>query len=304
MFHFMPESAKHVRDMTPYMAKLGADRLRAALDGMHPGMQKWREWCRGRTISSIILDQEYTEPDGTMSFLAAAMICRKTYNRKLAGRFSYIEAVYAAHILSGNRDHIGTVCREVLGSEPGRDKSRYTIPVHKYMRMAVGLGRRWKLVNRDVYGGVVRIHPNDMIRLLRDAITSYVRTRVTKGPVPPDTVVPPDIAQWCSAHDTAVQPPGMVPPCVAQCRDVMSRGENLVHAGRFLVATYHIYNGMDDDTISQMYEGAPDYDPKTTSYHIRQIRRRGYGVPGCGWITSNGLCPGCDAAHPTKYTGV
>lgn len=81
----------------------------------------------------------------------------------------------------------------------------------------------------------------------------------------------------------------------------MVKGENLPHAGRFLTAAFFIHAGLDNDSIGVMFQGAPDYDSKITKYYIGQIRRRGYSVPGCRWVASNGLCPGCDAAHPTKY---
>ena len=81
----------------------------------------------------------------------------------------------------------------------------------------------------------------------------------------------------------------------------MNAGENLQHSGRFLLAAFSIHAGMDDDSIAALYEGAPDYNHKITKYHIAQIRRRGYNVPACGWVASNGLCPGCDAPHPTEY---
>lgn len=310
MLHFMPGAAALVRGLAELDGRAietGADRLRAALDGVHPGAGRWRSWSAGRPIRDIVLDQEYAEPEGTMSFLAAALMCGRAADHRLTGRFAYTEASYAGHILGGaarRRDgSLDAVCREVLGTTPGRDSGRYTMPVHEYLRMAAGLGRRWKLVNQNVAAGLVRVDADDLARLLRDAITGYIRTRIDgmRGRRPPQNVaVPPDIMRWCS-RDAARPAGGDTPPCVKRCRDRMDRGENLPHAGRFLVATYFMHGGLDDHTIGEMFAGAPDYDPKITSYHVSQIRRRGYFVPGCRWAASNGLCPGCDASHPTKY---
>ncbi len=186
-----------------------------------------------------------------------------------------------------------------MGAKPGSDGDRFTIPVPQYLGAAVGLGRRWKLVNQDVHAGLVHIIGDDLVRLLRDAITSYIRDRIALMR-PPPVEVPPDIAEWCSRRAEA-RAGGDTLPCVERCRETMDEGNNLLHAGRFLTATFFMHAGLDDDVISVVFQGAPDYDPKITKYQIGQIRRRGYSVPGCRWVASNGLCPGCDAAHPTKY---
>ena len=325
--HFMPEAAGMVRGVTRldgHTILMGTERVRAALDGMHLGTGRWAGWSAGRAIGDIVLDSEYMEPEGTASFLAAALICSKTANRRLADRLAYTEALYATHIidgmvgrqrrprslLDGRRPAGGLdmVCREVLGIEP--DAGRFTIPIPQYLRMAVGLGRTWKLVNQVVDAGLVRVDPGDFVRLLRNAITAYIRERITgmreiwtgghtRRP-PSDIEVPPDIAGWCERRaEVAIR--GDTPPCITQCHSQMEQGVNLPHTGRFLVATYHIHAGMDDHAIGELFTGAPYYNQKTTSYHIGQIRRRGYLVPGCRWVASNGLCPACDAPHPTRY---
>ena len=316
--HFMPDAAAHVRGMDRLddaALQAGADRVRAALDMVHPGSGAWAGWSAGRAIGRMVLDREYIEPEGTMSFLAGAMICRRAADPRLTGRYAYAEALYATRIihmmLAGRRrpasllaggapaGDLDVVCVEVLGEKPGRDGDRFTIPVPQYLGAAVGLGRRWKLVNQDVHAGLVHIIGDDLVRLLRDAITSYIRDHIARMR-PPPVEVPTDIAEWCSRRAEA-RAGGDTPPCVERCRGTMDRGENLPHAGRFLTATFFMHAGLDDDSISAMFEGAPDYDPKITKYHVGQIRRRGYSVPGCRWVASNGLCPGCDAAHPTKY---
>ena len=316
--HFMPDAATNVRGMDSLdgaALQAGADRVRAALDMVHPGNGAWAGWSAGRAIGRMVLDREYIEPEGTMSFLAGAMICRKAANPRLTGRYAYAEALYAtrmihamlarprqsASLLAGGppAGGLNAVCNVVLGVEPGRDRDRFTIPVPQYLRMAVGLGRRWKLINQDVHAGLVGITGDDLVRLLRDAITIYIRDRIVRMR-PPPVEVPPDIAEWCSRRAEA-RAGGDTPPCIERCCGMMGAGENLPHAGRFLTATFFIHAGLDDDSIGMMFQGAPDYDPKITKYHVGQIRRRGYSVPGCRWVAANGLCPGCNAPHPTKY---
>lgn len=335
--HFMPSSADHVRGLTDLdgaARRNGVDRVRAALDGMHPGMGRWSGWSDGRPIGEIVLDGEYIEPEGTASFLAAALLCSKVSDTRLIGKFAYVEALYAMHLLrtmvgprqrpssllsSAPAGDLNVVCRAVLGVEPTRKMDLYTVPVRQYLKLASGLGRSWKLVNRVVDGGQVSMDQDDLIRLLRDAVTVYIRERVagmrsiwtaaartTKSGAraakisPPEIDVPQDITEWC-ARGVGSSTGGDEPPCVEQCCDMMDRGENLQHAGRYLVATFHIHGGRDDNEIGERFVGAPDFNRKITIEQIRQIRRRGYSVPSCRWVVSHGLCPGCDATHPTNY---
>lgn len=317
--HFMPESSAELQgksELDGNDVALGAERVLAALDMVHPGKSKWGEWSAGRKIGKTVTNGFYRDERGAVSFLAAAMICRKASFPKLTGRFAHCEALYATHVIDdifrnvaprGWKDTAAAVrndvCREVLGTAlkvvPGRNGPSYTIPVPQYLKFCVGMGRSWKLVNQTVHAGMVHMDRDRLVRLLRDAITSYIRERIVKMPDPP-VEVPPEIAEWCSKF-TEAGTGGDTPPCVEQCRGVMDGGKNLGHNGRFLVGSFYIHGGLDDDSIAAMFEGAPDYNPRITKYHVGQIRRRGYSVPSCRWVESNGLCPGCDAPHPTKY---
>lgn len=214
--HFMPDAAAHIRGMDKLddtSLQSGADRVRAALYMVHPGSGAWAGWSAGRAIGRMVLDREYIEPEGTVSFLAGAMICRRAADPRLTVRYAYAEALYAtriihtmlakprlsASLLAGGAPagDLDAVCREVLGVKPGRDGEMFTISVPQYLDMAVGLGRRWKLVNQTVHRGLVHIVGDDLVRLLQDAITAYIRNHLVQMR-PPPVKVPPDIEEWCS----------------------------------------------------------------------------------------------------------
>lgn len=318
--HFMPDTARIVQDRTTLddtTLRMGADRIRAALAGVYPGTDTYRMWCADKPIGGAILDDTYVEPEGTASFLAASLICAKAAEPKLTGRFAYTEALYAIHTIHhtiGQRQTstIPDVCRAVLGMAPGRYNTSYTIPIPQYLGLATGLGRTWKLIHRRVHAGHVWVEPDVLLRLLRDAITAYIRARIIRmyglwssdaTPHPPLRVVsvPPDIQGWCAEHADANISAGDTPPCVKHCIQQMSEGVNLSHAGRFLVAAFFIHGGSSNETISGFFTGAPDYAEHITLQQIEQIRRRRYSIPGCRWVESHRLCPGCDAPHPSKY---
>ncbi len=71
---------------------------------------------------------------------------------------------------------------------------------------------------------------------------------------------------------------GDTPPCVTKCLEMMSQGGNLSHSGRFLVVIYNPNARIDIPCISDLFQGAPDYNKKITEYHINQIKRSGYKV--------------------------
>lgn len=304
VIHWLPEAAENVRDIYDIPQEVlvyGTDRLRAALDGMHPATKRYRAWCQDKPISRITHGNRYIEPAGTMSFLAAAMIIRKVGDIRLAGKFAYNEVTYTSYMLHDDDAGLNRVFSAMFGVTPDKADGLYTIPISRYLHLAAGLGASWGLINQICHTGLIYLNKSSYIRLIRDSAVLYLKNRIMKMQTLPSICIPDDIQEWCAAHVAQDYTTGDEPPCVTECCMIMNRGENLTHAGRLLVATYMIHAGADDDTISTLFVGAPDYNKTITSNQLRQIRSRGYDVPGCRWIQRNNICPGCNASHPTRY---
>jgi len=85
-----------------------------------------------------------------------------------------------------------------------------------------------------------------------------------------------------------------LPPCMRAMMEMLQRGENLSHFGRFSLAAFLHTVGADPEFIVDCYRGAPDFDESITRYQVEHITRReggkGYAPPECSTLVSNGLC--------------
>jgi DNA primase large subunit len=84
-------------------------------------------------------------------------------------------------------------------------------------------------------------------------------------------------------------------PCIKHALELMSRGENLPHSARIMLATYMLAIGKSIDEIVILFHNAPDYNEKVTRYQVEHLAGiRGshtkYSVPSCQKLRSENLC--------------
>src|SRR2546428_154570 len=103
---------------------------------------------------------------------------------------------------------------------------------------------------------------------------------------------------------------GEYPPCVKHGIEVLERGENLSHSGRFLLATYLLARGQTVDQIVPLFKNAPDYNERITRYQLEHIsgslgKGTKYQCPSCDKLKSENLCfaiPDCDGIiNPIQF---
>jgi DNA primase large subunit len=85
------------------------------------------------------------------------------------------------------------------------------------------------------------------------------------------------------------------PPCIKHAVDVMEKGENLPHSGRFLLGTYLLGVGKSIEQIAPLFKNAPDYNEKITMYQLNSLNGSSgsgtvYKCPSCERVKSKDLC--------------
>ena len=92
----------------------------------------------------------------------------------------------------------------------------------------------------------------------------------------------------------------------------MSKGENLPHTARLMVATYMLSIGKNIDSIVTLFDPAPDFNEKITRYQIEHLAglkggHTRYNVPSCNKLNSEDLCfrtLDCgEITNPLKFRG-
>ncbi|NDB52182.1 MAG: DNA primase, partial [Nitrosopumilaceae archaeon] len=85
------------------------------------------------------------------------------------------------------------------------------------------------------------------------------------------------------------------PPCIKHALEILSKGENLPHSGRFMLATYLLNKGQAIEEIAPLFKNAPDYNEKITLYQLKHLAGNfgsgtKYACPSCEKLKSENLC--------------
>lgn len=242
-----------------------------------------------------------------ISFVVAAVLLRAAGARSLVRRFALSESRRAERFLAKNlkreshdRDIPARILEALFSVRVRREDYGYSVPVASYVRRSVNFHEReWKLVNRDVHAGLVRLKAEQAVRLVRQELADHIAGRIRQSPVPPDLPnFAPHVARIRELSE-ALEPKyaevtGEHPPCVKHALAALERGENLPHSGRFMLATFLLGRGWTVERIAPIFKGAPDYNEKTTLYQLNNISGADggtrYSCPLCDKLESQGLC--------------
>ncbi len=198
----------------------------------------------------------------------------------------------------------------------------YRVAVGTYLEHAADQrDDEWRLVNRDLQDGEVPLSEEELLELLRQAVTH----RIEDG-LPFD--VPEPIAVELSAEveslreqlsdldltrdiDTVV--PERFPPCMKYLLDQVQKGEHLEHHSRFAIAAFLTTIGMNTDEIVELFQVNPGFGEEATRYQVDHIRGATspteYSPPSCATMQSYGDCVNMDdicedvieESHPLNY---
>lgn len=105
--------------------------------------------------------------------------------------------------------------------------------------------------------------------------------------------------------------PENYPPCVRAALNMLEKGENVPHYGRFLMTTYLLAVGKSVDDIMALFPKAPDFKQSITKYQVEHIAglkggRTRYSVPSCSTLQTHSFCfkdpVKCyEITRPTQY---
>jgi DNA primase large subunit len=255
-------------------------------------------------------------PEGEVLSYAFARVMVSCMNDiRLVDRLCRYEALRAEYFLSN--EEAGK--RRYVAASLGIDPDAGEMPAVRYVELTAALrDGRWRLVNREVARGWVRLERGDMEELLREKIRI-----VLKGQLP--LRVPGEICQnlkpFLEKISTAYQEKMLekfgdveeenFPPCMRALIDAVTSGANLPHSGRFALTAFLHTIGMGPTEIVEVFCRAPDFDVSRTMYQVEHISGSGgteYTPPTCATMRTYGLCVNRNALcnhksinHPLSY---
>ena len=317
-YPFLAEAGEYLRDKGFNLEQLG-----------HPDWAPLVEKAYGRIVvasSGQVYGSEaerLENPDmEILSFIVAVILLKAAGIQTLTRRFSLAEARRAERYLQQdlwsskkNLDLPLKIIQELFGVEVRVENDEFVLGVADYLQRAVHFHEKeWKLVNRRVQKGFVYLTAHETVRLIRTELGQFINSRIQSISLPPipDTFKARvhDLVLLSSKFSDAVVVSSDYPPCVKHAIEVLEKGENLPHSGRFLLATYLLARGQTTDQIAPLFKNAPDYNERITRYQLEHIsgssgRGTKYQCPSCEKLRSESLCfaiPECDGIiNPIQF---
>lgn len=317
-YPFVADAGEYLRDQGFTLKQFGTDPdLRKIVER---AVQRISTAADGGVYRSE-LDEDDSARGGSVlplevfSFLLAVVLLKLAGMNALVRKFALAEARRAERFLEkdlGERRIEKKVnlaiqmIRHISGVEIAKREYEFTIPIPDYIKRSVGFHEReWKLVNRRVWGGSVFLTRHEIVRLVRTELGNYIASKIRSAKMPEMQEGFEDpvgrLIVLAKRFSGAVPVSTEFPPCIKHAIEVLEKGENLSHSGRFMLATFLLNRDQSIEQIAPLFKNAPDYNEKITLYQLNHLAGIGSGTkymcPSCQKIRSQDLCfaiPECE----------
>jgi DNA primase large subunit len=125
-------------------------------------------------------------------------------------------------------------------------------------------------------------------------------SKITNAPTPPMIPGLENIVNELTSIGKDLTPSytvttGEYPPCIKHAIDILEKGENLPHSGRFMLATFLLSKGQSVQQIAPLFKNAPDYNERVTLYQLNHLSGTSgsgtqYSCPSCEKLKTQSLC--------------
>jgi len=262
------------------------------------------------------VSKEAALPREVFSFLLAIVLLKLSGMHTLIKRFALAEARRAEKYLEKDLANISDesknqlairVIDDLFSVQVEKSDDYFIIPVSDYLKHSINFHEReWKLINRHVENGQVFLSPHETVRLIRKELGTYINSKIINAKTP--TMIPGfedsvnKLVSLSKKFATYTVSTGEYPPCVKHAIEILEKGENLPHSGRFMLATFLLSKGQTVQQIAPLFKNAPDYNERVTLYQLNHLAGTSgsgtqYSCPSCEKLKTQSLCfpvPECD----------
>ncbi|NDF48445.1 MAG: DNA primase, partial [Nitrosopumilaceae archaeon] len=202
------------------------------------------------------------------SFLVAVILLKQCNANTLIRRFSLAEARRAEKFLEKDLVNLHTneelaikIIKDLFSMNVTKSGDYFVIPVSDYLLHAVHFHEReWKLVNRLVDNGKVFLSAHETVRLIRKELDSFISKKIQSANIPDiqESFKKPldTLASLAKKFTVQIVETTEQPPCIKHALEILSKGENLPHSGRFMLATYLLNKGQTIEEVAPLFKNA------------------------------------------------
>ncbi len=323
-YPFFSESKSYVQKEAPTMTELLDDTLyervrMIAVDRLDAAINK-------KEVAAHNLSTESDYLMELLSYPLARMITVCIGDPFFTKRYAHSEAVRMyKNLIKEHISFILNVARE-FDIDFSYDANSETLSVYfvHYLRFAPTRYKTWKMINREMANGYIKISEKDFSRLLQEALRSRINNELGGKNCNPyvQDVFSEEILRIRNEvmmlhKKIETEPIGKLdviklPPCLKDILAAIQSGENVAHMGRFALVAFLNSLKMTQKDILQVFSTAPDFEEEKTRYQIDHITgltgATSYSAPGCDKLKTYGFCPSekidnvCrQVNHPMKY---
>ena len=242
-----------------------------------------------------------------LSFPIAKIFASLSYSREIMNKFANAEAKRICSFLENETDENLNKIISELNLNFRDDGIHFT----GYLKFTSGLARykdEFKLVNRVIENGFVKLNKEDKLVLIKEGIKSKISEPIDTKNVPENFKnIAKTISAGISGEELKVEAvdKNALPPCITNMLVSLSAGE-VSHNSMFVLATFFINLNLDIDNIVKIFSIFPKFNEEKTKYQIEFLAgvksTTRYTCPACATIKSYGLCPvDCGVKHPLHY---
>ena len=210
------------------------------------------------------------------------------------------------------------------GASSRRDPTHYWVGLGSYLDLAeAGWGQRWRLVNREVAAGEVRVTADDLSRLLEAAVERRVaaglpfEVRGSEGGDAIAAALAPavaDLRELLNDHDAAGRTsveavvPALFPPCMRTLLQRAREDGDLPTTAEFSLTSFLVALGMDGADVRRLLDADGDAAERigTRVEYLAERDGTQYPPPSCATMKAYGDCVDPDdrcetISHPLSY---
>ena len=302
-YPFLDEAGKYLSDKGFSLEQFGSDPdLKKIVEN---AFERIITASEGRIFKSDLASNNSALPMEIFSFLIAVILLKLSGMNTLIRRFSLAEARRAEKFLE--KDLINQkdvkkskqslqILQELFSVTVQKDDEHFTIPIADYLKHAINFHEReWKLINRRVVSGKVHLTSHETVRLVRKELDRHIFNKISLSSSPEmiqgfEPYVQ-KLRTLAKKFEVKTVESTEFPPCIKHAIEVLEKGENLSHSGRFLLATFLLNKGQTVEQIAPLFKNAPDYNPKVSLYQLKQLSgTTQYKCPSCEKVKTQNLC--------------
>jgi DNA primase large subunit len=233
---------------------------------------------------------------------------------KLAKLFAKSEGDKVNYYLKNEKhqDVIFEIAKAFNWDAKKNDDGSISISFSKYLQNA-SRGRlihnkKWKLVNRLLEKGMVRLPPYTVARLLQEEVHDRIEESIHQEVANPTNELQEDIdelkaeyqkrkSQFEQIRIEVKAKESEYPPCISSLIERASNGQHLSHVERFTLVTYLLHQSVEIDSIVNLFSKVTDFKEDLTRYQIENLAgKRGsiikpYVTYNCSTLQTHNVCP-------------